>query len=72
MYKGSDKCYQTFLWTKADFSAFKDSMSLSKLVCVSLFAMSCEVMDAFSCRITSSLGSSCARFALQDHFRVQR
>jgi hypothetical protein len=69
MYKRSGECYQTFLWTKADFSAFKDSMSLSKLVCVSLFAMSCEVIDAFSCRITSSLGSSSARFALQNHVR---
>ncbi len=28
--------------------------------------MSCEVMDTFSCRMSSSLGSSSARFALQD------
>src|SRR6266705_827445 len=55
MYKRSDECYQTFLWTKADFSAIKDSMSLSKLVCVSLFAMSCELMDALSCRTQSRL-----------------
>ena len=44
-------------------------MSFSSLVCVSLYAMSCEVMDAFSCRISPSLGSSSARFALQDRVR---
>jgi len=69
MHQEIHKHHRTFLWTKPDFSAFRDSISFSNLDCVSLYAMSWEVMDTFSCRISSSLGSSSARFALEDPFK---